>query len=405
MIACCLINVCIGSVNAWSVFAGPMAAHLGQVTGTELTIGNLIIVFTVANSIGPITMISGGKINDMFGPRNVLFIGGILFGGGMIISGFVKSVPMLIFSYGIISGLGIGLAYGCTISTAVKFFPDKRGLTGGIATAMYGLSSVLVPPIANILISSKNVVFAFRTFGISFLIIVCGSSLFIEKCPDDFVPAGWIPKGNIHQREQLVNKNWKEMLKEPVFYVMIALLMCGAFYGLMCISQASSLAQRIVGMSAFAAGTAVSVLALFNAFGRIAAGSISDKIGRINTLTLACILAIIGLGCLYFSAEGTVALFYTGISLVGVCFGSFMGVFPGFTADQFGSYNNSVNYGIMFIGFALAGYFGPTIMGAFYQTDGSYSKAFIAAIGLAVAGICLSVVYRILEKRMKEEPK
>ena len=37
---------------------------------------------------------------------------------------------MLLLTYGIIGGLGLGMAYGCTISTAVKYFPDKRGLIG-----------------------------------------------------------------------------------------------------------------------------------------------------------------------------------------------------------------------------------------------------------------------------------
>ena len=52
-----------------------------------------------------------------------------------------------------------------------------------------------------------------------------------------------------------------------------------------------------------------------------------------------------------------------------------MGVFPGFTADQFGAAHNSVNYGIMFIGFAMAGYFGPTIMKNVYYKNGFYTQA------------------------------
>ena len=71
-----------------------------------------------------------------------------------------------------------------------------------------------------------------------------------------------------------------------------------------------------------------------------------------------------------------------------------MGVYPGFTADQFGAKNNSVNYGIMFIGFALAGFFGPTIVGRILSADGVYTKAFYIAAGLAAAGIVLTFVYR-----------
>ena len=91
--------------------------------------------------------------------------------------------------------------------------------------------------------------------------------------------------------------------------------------------------------------------------------------------------------------------FYTGIALVGICFGAFMGVFPGFTADQFGVKNNSVNYGIMFIGFAAAGYFGPSIMRSIYASSGACQKAFLAACGLNAAGIVLTVIYRKMTRK------
>ena len=117
---------------------------------------------------------------------------------------------------------------------------------------------------------------------------------------------------------------------------MILMLTCGAVFGMMTISQASPIAENMIGMSVGAATAAVSILALFNAAGRVLAGWISDRIGRINTLFSMLILAVIGLGLLYISGTGSVATFYIGISVVGLCFGAFMGVFPGFTADQFG---------------------------------------------------------------------
>ncbi len=69
-------------------------------------------------------------------------------------------------------------------------------------------------------------------------------------------------------------------------------------------------------------------------------------------------------------------------------------MYPGFTADQFGAKNNSVNYGIMFIGFALAGFFGPTIIGKIVSATGTYEKGFYAVSILALFGIVLSVLYR-----------
>lgn len=397
--ACCLANLCLGSIYAWSVFASSMAEYLSALKGTVVTTGDLAIVYTIANSVGPITMISGGWFNDHFGPRKVILLGGLMFGGGMLASGFATSIPFLILTYGLIGGLGLGMAYGCTISSCVKFFPDKRGLIGGITTATYGLSSVILPPVVTVIVGRLDAPSAFKIVGMVFLILICGCSFLVEKCPEGFVPDGWTPPVKTSVQQSVQDCSWKEMLTSPVFYAMILLLTCGAFCGMMIISQASAVASGMIGMDAVAAGIVVSVLALFNAAGRLAAGWLSDRIGRINTLTLACLLSIGGLFSLYISGIGSVATFYLGIALVGICFGAFMGVYPGFTADQFGAKNNSVNYGIMFIGFALAGFFGPTIMKNVYAADGIYQRAFLIAMGLNAAGIVLTFVYRLLAKR------
>ena len=159
------------------------------------------------------------------------------------------------------------------------------------------------------------------------------------------------------------------------------------------------MAQGMVGMTAALAAAAVSVLALFNAAGRIVAGTLSDRFGRIAVLRGAFVLEIIGLGLLFVAGEGQTLLFMTAISLIGLCFGALMGVYPGFTADRFGLRNNSVNYGIMFIGFAVAGYFGPTVCRGILASTGAYSNAFLVAVALAAAGLFLSYIYVVFTRK------
>ncbi|MCQ4635605.1 MFS transporter [Anaerovorax odorimutans] len=180
---------------------------------------------------------------------------------------------------------------------------------------------------------------------------------------------------------------------------MFLILACGAFSGMMIISQASSIAMNLVGMNALSASVAVSILALFNTLGRLLAGIVSDKIGRARTLLIAAVLSIIGLLSLFFSHYENFFSFYFGISISGICFGSFMGVFPGFTTDHFGSKNNSVNYGIMFIGFASAGFFGPVIMNVTYTACGTYQVAFLIAMLLNIIVSVLIYVYRAIMAR------
>jgi len=395
LIISCLINIVIGTGYAWSVFAGPWAEELG--------VKSAALAFTVSSAVGPITMITGGKINDALGPKWVVFVGGLMFGGGVLIASFASTMTMLILGYGVVMGLGMGLVYGCTIGNTVKFFPDKRGLAGGLTTAAYGMGSVLLAPIAQKMVAgSMGITGTFRTLGIIYLVIICIGAFFITTAPAGYAPAGWTPPAPNPNVKAPQNKNWNEMIKDPVFYVMLVMLLCGAFFGLMMISQARGIASKMIGMEPAAAALAVSILALFNAAGRVVCGVISDMIGRINTLTIVMVLAMVGLYMIYNSgagAEPKTTVFIIGICIVGFCFGSFMGIFPAFTADQFGPKNNGVNYGIMFIGFAIAGVLGPMIMSNIFVGQGTYLPSFLIAIGFAAVGLVFTFIFRVLTKQ------
>ncbi len=386
--ASCLVALCVGSLYAWSVFASPMGTYLSELTGTE--IASLAIVFTVANSVGPVTMIAGGFINDRIGPRLVLLIGGILFGAGMIGAGFAKSVPALIVTYGLGVGLGVGMVYGTIVSNAVKFFPDRSGFAGGLTTACYGASSIIVPIIATALVERYHVTTAFKVIGVVMMAVICASALVIERCPADFrVPGMKSREGTAGASRDYT---WREMLGEVRFYLMLLTLTCGAFAGMMIISQASPIAQQMMGFSQGRAALVVSILALFNMLGRLASGTLSDRLGALGTMRITFAGSLAAGLLLYFCRETTPAMFYAGICVTGFCFGGIMGIYPGYTAREFGRKNNSVNYGIMFIGFALAGLFGPMIMNSLRASTGRFQPAFLVSAVLAVIGELLLVL-------------
>lgn len=385
----CIINIMIGTGYAWSMFVGPLNEHFVAL-GYDAAMATLTWAFTLANSIGPIPMIVGGFINDNIGPKWSVFIGGIFFGGGVFVAGCATSPVMVVFGYGILMGLGMGLVYGCTIGNSVKFFPDKAGLVGGLTTATYGLGSVILPLIIKGIVNADTVLNTFKVLGIVYLVVICVGSFFLTRCPVGFVPDGYqppAPKAGVKAPE---SKNWKQMLADPIFWVMMIMMMCGATFGLMMISNCRGLVTAL-GAEVTLAATAVTILALFNAIGRVACGWISDKLGRVNTLTAMICVGIVGLFVV--SIAKTPSVFIVGICLVGLAFGSFMGVYPGFCAEQFGPKNNGVNYGIMFIGFALAGIVGPQIL----QRLGT-PTAYYVAIGLGVLGLVMSFVYRAMSK-------
>lgn len=184
---------------------------------------------------------------------------------------------------------------------------------------------------------------------------------------------------------------------------MLAMMFIGATIGLMMISETAAIAQTMLGMSSSAAALIVSTYALFNTGSRIVVGWISDKIGRIRTITYVLVLMVLSLLAIYLSGlNGNTFLFRAGICLIGFSYGSFMGIYPAFTSDQFGVKYSALNYGILFIGFSLAGVVGPLIMQKIFSEFASYRPSFPIAIVFALIGIALTFLYRAANRKLAQ---
>lgn len=396
----CLINLFAGSIYAWSVFGSALAARLSDLTGAAVTGADLALAFGIANGLGPVPMIFGGAVNDRFGPRFVIMAGGLLMGLGLFLTGSVETPAGVVLSYGLFFGLGLGLVYGCTINNTMKFFPDRRGLVGGLTTAAYGISSVLVPPVASLLIAKTGVSSALQIFGVLFGVVIVTGGFLSMRCPPGFVPDGWTPPAG--RAAGGVERNWRAMLASSEFPPMIVLLMCGAIAAMMVIAHVFTIARDQMAWSAAEASAAVSIIALANTFGRIFAGSLSDRLGRLPALSLGLFLSLTGLAALAFAGPEAGALFYAGLVAVGLSFGSFMGVFPGYTTEVFGSRHNSVNFGIMFAGFSAAGIAGPLLMGSLRAAGFDYPVCYLAGGLISAAGFLSILRLRSLRRRLSE---
>ncbi|MDT2604491.1 L-lactate MFS transporter [Enterococcus dongliensis] len=385
LIASTAVLLCTGAVYAFSVFAGP----LSQLKGWSMS--EIMLAFTINAAVGPITMILGGFLTDRGLAKWTVFFGGALFGLGFFLTGLVNSPGMLYFTYGILAGLGQGFAYSACLSNTLRLFPDKRGLASGLITAGMGGAAIIAAPIANRLIETQDVLYAFRTLGIAYLIVVIVANFFIKSAPSDFKPAGWtapvVKNGNVS-----VNKNWQKMLGTPEFYLIILMLGVGAFSGLMIASNASVIGQAMFGLSATTAAFYVSLYSLSNCLGRVLWGTVSDRLGR--TKTLLIIYTVVACSLLVLALLSGTSAFAIGIIGLGLCFGGVMGVFPSMVMENYGPINQGVNYGIVFIGYSTAAFFGPKVAtGMAANHHGDYTQAFYTAIVLAIIGLILDLVY------------
>jgi OFA family oxalate/formate antiporter-like MFS transporter len=336
----------------------------------------------------PLGMILFGPKVDKLGPKKFVFLRGLLFGTGMFLTGFATSIPILYLTYGVLLGLGIGSAYGAATSVAVKWFPDKKGLAGGLTAAGFGLGPLIISPIAKSLIASVGVYRTFNILGLALLIVICAASTVMEKAPAVATAAGSpAPTG----------KTYKEMLRESNFWLLWAVYTMGATGGMMIIGTASDIAAT------YALGDPVQIVMLVsiaNTFGRLFWGAVSDRIGRYNTVVAMFVVVAAGLFLLANNGNFGAVAGVAGVMMVALSFGGFLGSFPGITAENWGVANAGSNYGWMFTAYGVAAIFGPQLGTKIKEANnGDYTTAFFIVIGMAVLGILLQLYYNKQAKK------
>lgn len=380
------VLLCTGAIYAFSVFAGPLSALKGW------SMAQIMLAFTINSAISPIPMILGGFFTDKGWAKWSIAIGGVMFALGFFLSGVANSPTQLYLTYGVLSGLGQGLAYSGCLSNTIKLFPDKKGLASGIITAGMGGAAIIAAPLANMLIQSHNVLTAFKVLGAIYLVVVLIASFVIKTAPADYRPAGFVPQ--TRGGKPLPQKNWVAMLHSPYFYLIFFMMFTGAFSGLMIASNASVIGQQMFQLSAGVAAMYVSLYSLANCLGRVLWGTVSDKLGRNRTLMFILVVIIIAF-ILLMTLSGA-AGFALGVIILGLCFGGVMGIFPALVMENFGPVNQGVNYGIVFCGYSIAAFFGPKIAVSM-ASHGDFSKAFYAAIVIAIVGVVLNAIYMVMK--------
>jgi len=396
LISAIVINICIGTLYAWSVFAMPLGKLFGWAPPA------LALVFTINHGLSPVAMIGGGYLQDKLGSKTTIIVGGLMFTIGLFLSGYVSQVGMLYLTYSALAGIGGGVIYAGNIGNTVKFFPDKRGLAAGLCAAGYGCGAMLVAPIASALIINYGVLNTFQILGTAFFIIIAICIMFIKKAPAGFKPAGWTPPVVAATAAQPAGNDskWTQMISEGIWWVVMIMLFCGAMSGLMVLAHASPIGQIMFKLTPMNAAFFVSIITLANALGRVGFGALSDRIGRSNTIMIMYIVSALSMLNLAFttSVAGFVA---SGIGC-GAVFGGFMGTMPTIISDRYGLKNFGVNYGITFIGFSLAAIFGPLTAAKVRVATGNYEQAFWIALGINVVGFVFAYIFRTMDVKSKK---
>jgi OFA family oxalate/formate antiporter-like MFS transporter len=394
------MQVLLGMLYSWSVFRGPLAKAYGWTNVQTNDPFSYSILALVAGTI------LGGLWQDRSGPRLVASVGGALIGAGWLLSAIFGRDPVaLIVTYGCVVGLGTGFGYVAPIATLVKWFPDKRGMMVGLAVMGVGVSPLVFAPIIERLIGKDPTRFA-ATIPSTFIVIaivsvvgVIAAAQFCKTPPAGWRPAGWQPKAAaVATRE---NTPPGGMLATWQFYALWLAYFLGAAVGLTAISQASPLVKDLAKTSAVLTGAvALGIMSVFNGVGRLAWGSVSDRLGRMRTLLVMCFVSAFACAFLLRGASGFWQLL-AGLSVAAFAYGGFLALMPSLTADYYGPKHVGVNYGLVFTAFGISGFLVPKYFAhlvdqakAAGNIAAGYNQVYLILAGMMVACAVVSLTLR-----------
>lgn len=408
------IQLCLGSIYAWSAFTSKLTDPNGPFKFTKT---QTQVIFSVGLLTFAVVMaLVAGTWQRKVGPRKVAIAGGLLLGAGYVLAGLAgPSFWGILLGWGLLAGAGIGLGYVCPIAALVKWFPDKKGLITGLAVAGFGFGALLwikltsgfkfgvvdlTPGWKGLYGMGLGVSEVFLLYGLIYAVVVCLGSVVLQNPPEGWLPPGWTPPASDRASSTGgIEYTVGQMVRTRQFWQLFLTFFVGATAGLMVIGVIQLFGKDALtarGMSPedanTVAGTAMGLFfALFNGLGRILWGSISDWIGRRNALALMTASQGLLMSAFYYLGTSELGL-YLAAALLGFNFGGNFALFPAATADFFGNKNVGTNYPWVFMAYGLGGVVGPVlggIMGDAKAWLGAFLPAGVAC--LVMGGLILGL--------------
>ncbi|PSU26556.1 oxalate:formate antiporter [Photobacterium phosphoreum] len=386
------INLCMGILYAWSVFKKALVVDLGW-SNADASLPYTVAIITFA-----LSLLVAGILQDRMGPRRVLILGTVMVGLGMIVSSFATTPMMLVLTFGVMTGSGIGFGYACLSPSAMKWFhPSKKGLVNGLIAAGFGLAAVYLAPLTSTLIAEYGINTSFLVLGIAVLVIAVPLAFTINNPPAGYIPEA--PAGYKSTSTKPADINWRGMLKTPQFYSLWVMFAFASAAGLMIIGNITSIAATQANITD--AAYLVVILAIFNSGGRVAAGILSDKIGGVKTLMIAFVMQ--GINMVMFATFDSEFTLIIGAAVAGVGYGTLLAVFPSIIADFYGLKNYGANYGVLYTAWGVSGFIGPVVAAFAVDTTGTYTLAYTVCSVMIAVAVVLSVITKKVDPEALEK--
>ena len=418
------IHLAIGQAYAWSVFKPPLENGLG-ISGVASSLPFQLGIIMLGLSAA----LFGTRV-DANGPRWAMVVASSCFVSGLVVSGiglYLNQFWLVVVGYGFIGGIGLGIGYISPVSTLIKWFPDRPGLSTGIAIMGFGGGALIASPLTTQLLSAFGATGdnpSVPGIGTTFLVMAAIYAVFMSvgwlliRVPaPDWKPAGWDPA--TAKQSAMISKNHvsaANAIKTPQFWLLWVVLCFNVTAGIGILEKASPIFQDFFsGLSpaetvAAAAGGFVAILSLANSLGRILWSTVSDYLGRKNMYRI-----YLGVGALLYLAvtlttNANVVVFLACSILILSFYGAGFATVPAYLRDLFGTYQVGAIHGRLLTAWSTAGVLGPVIVNGiadWRESQGAegpaiYTTAFTIMIVLLVIGFVCNELIKPVDAKWHE---
>ena len=395
------VHLSIGQAYAWSVFKPPLESSLG-LSGTASA-----LPFQLGIVMLGLSAAFGGTLVERNGPRWAMAVSLLCFCSGFLISALGAALQqywLVVFGYGFIGGIGLGIGYISPVSTLIKWFPDRPGMATGIAIMGFGGGALIASPWSAQMLEtfgsdSGGIASSFLVHGLVYAAFMSLGVLLVR------VPAeGWQPPGGRKLQEKQTRRplvttadvSARNAVRTPQFWCLWVVLTMNVTAGIGILEKAAPMigdffADTSTPVTASAAAGFVALLSLANMSGRFLWSATSDVIGRKNMYRV-----YLGVGALMYL--GIVQLGDSSKPLFIVCalvilsfYGGGFATVPAYLKDLFGTYEVGAIHGRLLTAWSLAGVLGPLIINWVADSQEAAGRS-----GQELYGLSLSIMIGLL---------
>jgi OFA family oxalate/formate antiporter-like MFS transporter len=372
-----------GFQYSWTQFVIPLQARHGW---HKAEIQHALYLFFIPAQTWLVPL--QGYLAERFGPRKLLISGAILASVGWIINAYASSLAVL-YAAQVLTGCGSGIVYSISIGSALKWFPDRRGLAAGLIAAAFGAGGAATVRPIRWAIEHHGYEHAFLWFGIGQGLVILLTALIMRFPRGGEAPAPAQSKVLQSGRDFTPT----EMLRTNGFWLVYFMMMMGAIPGLLMLGQFAPMAQdfgiadlpvTILWASSAALPLAMEVSYVMGGVTRPVFGWISDHIGREIAIFLAFTTEGGALALLIqFRDDPVMFVVLAGLAFFG--WGAVFSLFPAVSCDMFGRAFATTNYSLLYTAKGAASLL--VALGDTVRSDsGSWTPIFavmVAADGIA----------------------